>query len=98
MPQVIITEGSIRGLECCRKFLSDKSPLASKRASQAISNSFALLENYPDIGRPYKAHPELRELVIEFGTSGYIALYRYNPLENAVHILAFRDQKEFNYL
>jgi len=97
MPQVIVAEGAARGLERCRRFLLDKNPLASRRASQAISNNLELLEKYPDIGRPYPAQPELRELIIEFGASGYVALYRYQSEINAVYILAFRHQKEAGY-
>jgi hypothetical protein len=38
-----------------------------------------------------------RELVIPFGNSGYVALYRYEPGDDAVLILAFRHQKEAGY-
>lgn len=41
--------------------------------------------------------PELRELVIAFGDSGYVALYRHEPAVDAVYILAFRHQKEAGY-
>lgn len=41
--------------------------------------------------------PELRELVIAFGDSGYVALYRYVPADSAVYVLAFRHQKEAGY-
>jgi hypothetical protein len=36
-------------------------------------------------------------LLISFGDSGYVALYRYQPQEDAVFILAFRHQKEAGY-
>jgi hypothetical protein len=41
--------------------------------------------------------PELRELVIAFGDSGYVALYRHEPTADAVYVLAFRHQKEAGY-
>lgn len=56
-----------------------------------------LLETAPDIGRPFPEMPQLRELVIAFGDSGYVALYRYEPADNAVYVLAFRHQKEAGY-
>ena len=40
---------------------------------------------------------ELRELVIAFGDSGYVALYRHEPADDAVYVLAFRHQKEAGY-
>ena len=97
MPQVIVTEGAADGLERCRRFLTVKTPDAARRAGQAIERQFLLLETAPDIGRPFPEMPELRELVIAFGDSGYVALYRHEPADDAVYILAFRHQKEAGY-
>lgn len=97
MPQVIVTEGATVGLARCRRFLSAKAPEAAKRAGQAIERQFLLLEKTPDIGRPFPEMPELRELVIAFGDSGYVALYRHEPADDAVYVLAFRHQKEAGY-
>ena len=49
------------------------------------------------MGRPSPDLPELRELTIAFGDSGYIALYRHEPTTDAVYVLAFRHQKEAGY-
>ena len=97
MPQVVVTEGAAEGLERCRGFLASKAPEAAKRAGRTIERHFLLLETDPNIGRPFQEMPELRELVIEFGDSGYVALYRYEPAEDIAYILAFRHQKELNY-
>ena len=56
-----------------------------------------MLEASPDIGRPFPETPELRELVIDFGDSGYVVLYRHEPAADAVYVLAFRHQKEAGY-
>lgn len=97
MPQVIVTEGAAEGLERCRRFLAAKAPEAAKRAGQAIERQFLLLETVPDIGRPLPEMPELRELMVAFGDSGYVALYRHEPTADAVYVLAFRHQKEAGY-
>lgn len=97
MPQVIVTEGAVLGLERCRRFLAVKSPEAARRAGQAIERQFLLLETTPDIGRPLPDLPELRELLIAFGDSGYVALYRYEPAVDNTYVLAFRHQKEAGY-
>ncbi|MBB4188723.1 plasmid stabilization system protein ParE [Sinorhizobium terangae] len=86
MPQVIVTEGTAEGLERCRRFLATKAPEAARRAGQAIEQ-FLLLETAPDIGRPSPEAPELRELVIAFGDSGYVALYRHEPADDSVYVL-----------
>ena len=97
MPRVIVTEGAAQGLEHCRQFLATKNPLAVKRAAQLIERQFALLETTPDIGRPLPDLPALRELVIHFGDSGYVALYRHEPANDVIYVLAFRHQKEAGY-
>jgi plasmid stabilization system protein ParE len=97
MPHLIVTQGAAEGLERCRQFLAAKSKEAARRASQAIYRQFQHLETAPDIGRPLPDAPELRELVISFGDSGYVALYRHDPTQDGVLILAFRHQKEAGY-
>ena len=97
MSRIIITEKAIQGLERCKSFLKTHSKIAERRAAKIISQKFSLLERYPDIGRPHVDIPELRELIIEFGATGYIALYRYILEEDIVYILAFRHQKEAGY-
>jgi ParE toxin of type II toxin-antitoxin system, parDE len=39
----------------------------------------------------------MRELVIPFGESGYVALYRHDAEADLVYILAFRHQREAGY-
>jgi len=97
VPQVVVTEGAAEGLERCRQFLAAKTPEAARRAGQAIERQFLLLETAPDIGRPFPEMPELRELVIAFGDSGYVAVYHHEPADDAVYVLAFRHQKEAGY-
>jgi plasmid stabilization system protein ParE len=87
----------VRGLERCRRFLADKNRLAAVRAAEAINKQFSLLSRHPEIGRPYADAPELRELVIGFGDSGYVALYRHEPAKDTIFVLAFRHQKEAGY-
>ncbi|WP_244144304.1 type II toxin-antitoxin system RelE/ParE family toxin [Paraburkholderia tropica] len=74
MPRLIVTQRAIEGLERCRRFLSRKTPEASRRAAQVIDQHFRTLEATPAIGRPIEATPGLRELVIPFGDTGYVAL------------------------
>jgi len=95
VPRVIITAGAARGFERCREFLATKAPPAARRAAQAIERQLLLLETAPDTGRPFASG--LRELVIAFGDSGYVALYRHVPADDAVYVLAFRHQKEAGY-
>jgi plasmid stabilization system protein ParE len=94
---MIVTEGATIGLERCRKFLEEKNPLALARAAQVIEKHFALLETEPEIGRPFDDLPEMRELIIPFGDSGYVALYRFEANADTIYVLTFRHQKEAGY-
>ena len=60
-----------------RTFLAIKDINAAKRAMLAIREAFMPLTHAPLIGRPTEDSEDLRELVIDFGASGYLALYRF---------------------
>jgi plasmid stabilization system protein ParE len=85
------------GLQRCRQHLRQRSPEAARRAAEAITRQFTLLGTHPAIGRPVSDSPELRELVIPFGDTGYVTLYRHEPADDAVYVLAFRHQREAGY-
>jgi plasmid stabilization system protein ParE len=87
----------MEGLERCRRFLETKGAQTAIRVGQAIERQFSLLETAPGIGQPFIETPELRELMIGFGDSGYTALYRHDHADDAVYILAFRHQNEAGY-
>ena len=57
-----------------------------------IFEALRVLERHPFIGR--KARPGRRELVIGRGSRGYVALYRYDEIDDVVEVLALRGQKE----
>lgn len=97
LTRVIVTAGAGLGLERCREFLTAKNKAVAVRAGQAIAQQFLLLETNPDIGRPYAGLPILRELMIDFGDSGYVALYRFEATDDVVYVLAFRHQREAGY-
>ena len=69
----------------------------AERAGHIIEQQLALLESNAAIGRPSSDSPDLRELVIPFGNSGYVALYRHDPIVDIVYVLAFRHQREAGY-
>jgi plasmid stabilization system protein ParE len=52
----------------------------------------------PLIGRPLEDLPsEYREWVIDFGSGGYVSLYRYDEDIDVVTVLALRHQREAGY-
>ena len=67
-----------------------------ERALQAIKDGMALLETSPFACRKAGNSPFLRELVIPFGRSGYVALFEIVD-GNSVIVGAVRHQREDDY-
>lgn len=65
-------------------------------AVYAIRSAVEVLSEHPLIGRA--RDDVLRELVISFGRTGYVALYRYRPRRNLVRVLGIRHQRELDFL
>ena len=98
MPRIIITANAAEGIAHCGQFLHSRNPQAAKRAGEIIEANISLLATMPEAGRPVPGRPRWRELVIPFGSSGYIAVYRHEPAVDAVYLLAFRHQKEAGFI
>lgn len=62
----------------------------------AIQSAVEVLAAHPLVGR--RIEGDLRELVISFGATGYIALYRFVVQQDQVRVLALRHQREIGYL
>ena len=96
MAQVIYTDNAIDDIARAFEFLARSDPYSASVAVSAIRNAISVLSEHPLIGRSFAA--PLRELVISFGKSGYLALYRFRPERDEVRILAIRHQRELDYL
>jgi plasmid stabilization system protein ParE len=97
MPQVIFADEAKEDLVRLRAFLGVRNASAARRAANSITNAINTLKTHPEIGRPVPTMPDgNRELTIEFGDSGYVALYHFGG--ELVTVLALRHQKECGYL
>ena len=76
-------------------FLAEHDPQAAVGVAHSIREAVETLSNHPLIGRTVAG--ELRELVISYGKTGYIALYRFLPAQDQVRIVAIRRQRELDY-
>jgi plasmid stabilization system protein ParE len=65
------------------------------RAIAALFSGLDILQAHPEVGEQIEAG--LRQLRIKFGGSGFVALYRYNPVAEAVWILRIRHQREAGF-
>jgi len=96
MPQVIFSSAALRDLERLRAFLRPKNPTAARRAGSAIIKTVQCLAAQPEMGRPAEdVAPGFRELLIGFGETGYVALYRFDG--KTVAVMSIRHQKEVGY-
>lgn len=69
---------------------------AADASLRAIENALTLLETSPFACRPVTGSPFLRELVIGFGATGYVALFEVEDA-GKVTVLAVRHQREQDY-
>lgn len=76
-------------------FLFEHAPEFAAVRIEAIVAAIDILESSPMIGRPVAFGQ--RELVIATGSSGYLALYRYDPVLDTAFFLAVRSQRERDY-
>ena len=95
MAQIVYSQNAIANLACVFEFLLEHDPQAAIVSAAAICEAIELLANHPMIGR--RVEGELRELVISFGKTGYVALYRFLPARELVRILAIRRQRELDF-
>jgi plasmid stabilization system protein ParE len=86
---------ALRNLDRLVDFPISHDPDTAVAAAEAIVDAVAVLERHPYIGRPVRGR--LRELVISYGRTGYVALYRVSPRRDHVEILAIRHQREAGY-
>lgn len=97
MPQVRLSARAQADITRLYQFLAARDEGAAKRAVIAIRQAVLPLNQFPMIGRPVEDHTDLRELVIDFGASGYLALYRFESILDSVTILALKHQREDGY-
>ena len=95
MARLNYAKQALSDLQRLTEFLFDADPVAAAETVDLIIEAVQVLRNHPLVGRVVDA--ELRELVISRGRSGYLALYRYDPVYDVVFILTVRHQREAGY-
>ena len=96
MAQVVYSARSLEHIERAFQFLRDKNPMAAVHAVTAIQSAVDNLAAHPLVGR--RIEGEVRELIISYGQTGYVALYRFVIARDEVRILALRHQRVLGFL
>lgn len=96
MPRLTWSPPALADVQRLYRFLAVKDEDAAHRAIKTIRAGVKILAHQPEAGSPVKdMDPAFREWLIDFGSSGYIALYRFDG--EIITILAVRHQKEAGY-
>lgn len=95
MAALVYSARALEHLERAFEFLAESDLRAALKAATAIQSAVSTLAAHPLLGR--RVEGEIRELVISFGKSGYVALYRFLPHLDVVRVLAIRHQRELDY-
>ena len=78
-------------------FLLERDLMAAERALDAIRRAVEVLRFSPfSCRKTLPDRPFLRELIIPFGSAGYVALFQIEP-RGIVNILTVRHQREEDY-
>jgi plasmid stabilization system protein ParE len=95
MPELMWAPQALRDIQRLHAFLAPKNPLAASRAVREIRQGVKLLGQHPEAGRPVEGLAiEFRQWPMDFGNSGYVAVYRYDGQK--VLIVSVRHAQEFN--
>jgi plasmid stabilization system protein ParE len=93
--EVVYSRHAFADLERLADFLIKDAPQAAVTAIDVIRDGIDVLERHPFVGRA--CEEGLRELLISYGKSGYVALYSYEQSQDVVLVLAIRHQREVGY-
>jgi plasmid stabilization system protein ParE len=97
--QLVLAPEAQEDLERLYLFSLELDPAVAERALAAIENAYALLRHSPFSCRKAAngaLGPLVRELIIPFGASGYVALFEIVD-DSTVLITAVRHQRESDY-
>ena len=96
MATVVYSARSLAHLELAFEVLRNENPGAAVTVADAIRSAVDNLGAHPLLGR--RVHADIRELVISYGATGYIALYRFLVPQDEIRILAIRHQREIGFV
>jgi len=95
--RIRLTEAAQEDLEQLFNFTVQHDFEAAERALEAIEKGFELIKSIPfSCRKANSSNPFLRESIIPFGSSGYLALFEIED-DEMITVLAVRHQREDDY-
>jgi plasmid stabilization system protein ParE len=95
MARVEVSKRALQDLDRLFEFIAVESPAHARTQLLSVRRAFELLADHPHLGR--SVEDGLRELILSRGRDGYVALYRWLPVDDVVMILAIKHQREAGY-
>lgn len=92
MTRLAFAPRALADLDRLADFLLESDPVAAAATGEILVSGLSILREHPLVGRP--AERGYRELVISRGRTGYLALYRYDEVQDIALVLAIRHQRE----
>ena len=93
--RVLLSARAVADLERLVEFLEPNAPEAAAELEELLLSALRVLRRHPLVGR--SVSPPLRELVISYGKTGYLALYVFDARRRRVVVHAIRHQREAGY-
>jgi plasmid stabilization system protein ParE len=75
---ILFSPDAVEDVERLRAFLDQNNPGAARRALASIWTAIDRLQEFPYLGMPTK-DADIRQIVVRFGSSGYIVRYAVLP-------------------
>ncbi|ANW04942.1 type II toxin-antitoxin system RelE/ParE family toxin [Bradyrhizobium icense] len=75
---ILLSRDAVEDVERLRIFLDRANPEAARRALALIWTGIERLQDFPALGMPTE-DPDIRQIVLRFGASGYIVRYAILP-------------------
>lgn len=95
MARLIYSGQAVADLDRFTDFLIAQDSDAALATLELIEEALAILRRHPHIGRQLDG--DLYELVISRGKTGYVALYSFEEVDDAVLVLTIRHRREAGY-
>jgi plasmid stabilization system protein ParE len=75
---ILLSPDAVEDVERLRTFLDQRNPDSARRALALIWTAIEQLQEFPDLGMRTE-DAEIRQIVVRFGSSGYIVRYAALP-------------------
>jgi plasmid stabilization system protein ParE len=75
---IVLSRDAVEDVERLKTFLDHANPGAARRAMALIWAAIDRLQDFPALGMPTE-DPDIRQIVVRFGASGYIVRYAILP-------------------